>query len=155
MQELIAVIATWISLNYGLPPYEAPPAVAFASAAEMAELRADRVSQHAPDPAPIDGKRIVEDGSQHEVHALYDSVTETIYLPKAWSASSPADVSILVHEMVHHMQHETDTFFSCPQEREKLAYRAQARWLGHTDDTLEGAFGLDPLTILVRSNCMF
>lgn len=155
MQELLAVIATWLSVNFGLPPYQDPPHVAFATAAEMAELRADRVAASAPEPSAVDGRRIVPDGTAHDVHALYDSVTGTIFLPENWSPASPADVSILVHELVHHAQQESGAFFSCPQEREKLAYRAQARWLGLTGDTLEQAFEIDPMTVLVRTNCMF
>ena len=155
MQELMIVIASWLSINFGLPPFQEPPAVAFATAAEMAELRANRVSAHAPNPAAIDARRIVPDGSSHDVHALYDSVSETIYLPADWEAASPADVSILVHELVHHLQEQSGATFACPQERERLAYKAQAQWLKQMDETMESAFNLDPMTILVRSNCMY
>ena len=142
-------------MNFGLPAYQQPPAVAFATSAEMMELRADRLAAHAAKPAATDGRRIVADGRAPEVHALYDSVTGTIYLPEDWSASSPPDVSILVHELVHHIQSDSGATFACPQERERLAYRAQARWLGLTDETMEQAFGLDAMTILVRTNCMY
>ena len=36
--------------------------------------------------------------------AIYDDATQTIYLPEGWQGVKPAKLSILVHEMVHHMQ---------------------------------------------------
>jgi len=155
MHELMILIASWLSIHFGLPPYQEPPAIAFATAAEMADLRADRVAAHAPNPAAIDARRIVPDGASHDVHALYDSLSDTIYLPADWEPASPADVSILVHELVHHLQAQSGAKFACPQERERLAYKAQARWLEQMGETMETAFDLDPMTILVRSNCMY
>ena len=35
------------------------------------------------------------------VHAIYDDGSRTIYLPEDWTGATPAEVSLLVHEMVH------------------------------------------------------
>jgi hypothetical protein len=43
--------------------------------------------------------------------------------------------------------------FACPGKREKDAYRAQRAWLELFDRTLEGEFGIDPMTLLVRTSC--
>ena len=62
--------------------------------------------------------------------AVYDDETKTIYLPKKWAGTTPAEISILVHEMVHHLQGMAKTRYECPQAREQLAYAAQEMWLG-------------------------
>ena len=68
---------------------------------------------------------------------------------------TPAEVSVLVHEMVHHLQTLARLKFACPQEREQIAFRAQQRWLGAFDTDLEREFELDPFSLLVNSNCGF
>ena len=55
---------------------------------------------------------------------------------------------------VHHLQHRAKLKYACPQEREKIAYAAQEQWLNRFDTSLEKEFGIDPLTLLVKTNCM-
>jgi hypothetical protein len=43
----------------------------------------------------------------------------------------------------------------CPQEREKLAYLAQERWLGLFGHSLESDFDLDPFSLLVKTRCFY
>ncbi|MGB8433021.1 MAG: DUF6647 family protein [Burkholderiales bacterium] len=62
---------------------------------------------------------------------------------------------MLVHAMVHHLQNEAGLKYGCPGEREKLVYAAQDRWLGRTGQNLMDEFALDPMTMLVRTNCLF
>ena len=64
-------------------------------------------------------------------------------------------MSVLVHEVVHHLQHVAKLPHACPQEREQLAYRAQERWLRRFDRSLASEFGTDGFTLLVRTNCGF
>ena len=89
-----------------------------------------------------------------EVEAQYDDATRTIYLPEAWTGDSPAELSVLVHEMVHHVQNVAGLGYACPEEREKLAYAAQRQWLALVGRDLMQEFRLDPMTLLVRTNCM-
>ena len=63
------------------------------------------------------------------------------------SQHPPAELSVLVHEMVHHLQAASDMRFACPAEREVLAYRAQGAWLGLFGESLESAFGIDAATL--------
>ena len=88
-----------------------------------------------------------------DLHAVYDDRSRTIYLPADWSASSPADVSMLVHEMVHHLQRFDDVTFACAEAREKLAYEAQAGWLELVGASLEQEFELDPMSLLFLTKC--
>jgi len=62
-----------------------------------------------------------------EVVAVYNDDAQTIYLAKGWTGATPAELSILVHEMVHHLQHVAGMRFACAEAREKLAYEAQQK----------------------------
>ena len=69
----------------------------------------------------------VADRSSGRTRGLYDDTTRTIYLTSPWSADDPYDVSILLHEMVHHRQAAQHWY--CPQAQEWRAYQIQAQWL--------------------------
>ena len=77
----------------------------------------------------------------------------TIYLSEDWSDHNPGDISVLVHEIVHHLQASADMRFACPAEREVLAYRAQDAWLRLFGTNLENAFGIDSMMLLVATAC--
>jgi uncharacterized protein DUF6647 len=80
--------------------------------------------------------------------------TKTIFLPATWAGTTPAELSILVHEMVHHLQNVAKLKYDCPAAREKLAYQAQDRWLKRFGQDLEKEFEIDMLMLLVTSACM-
>lgn len=154
MQELLTVIVTWLAVGFGLPAVYEHPNVEFASAATMAEVRVSRVAASGSDLAGGQGGHLARAAFIHDVEAIYDDESRTIYLPEGWTGATPADVSVLVHEMVHHLQNVAGLTYGCAGEREKPAYRAQARWLELFDTTLADEFGIDPMTLLVRTNCM-
>lgn len=89
-----------------------------------------------------------------KVEAFYDDKTRTIFLPQGWTGRSPAELSLLVHEMVHHVQNVAGLTYACPEEREKIAYAAQRQWLALFGRDLMRDFKIDPMTLLVRTNCM-
>jgi hypothetical protein len=91
--------------------------------------------------------------AEHDTVAVYSDAARTIYLPEGWTGSTPAELSVLVHEIVHHIQNVQGFKHECPQEREKLAYLAQDRWLGLFGRSLASDFELDPLTLLVKTKC--
>ena len=66
---------------------------------------------------------------------LYDPDSGTIFLVTPWSADRPQDVSVLLHELVHHRQ--APHHFYCGAAQEPAAYRAQAAWLADRGATLE------------------
>ena len=72
--------------------------------------------------------------------AVYIDGTEIIYLIEGWTGQTPADLSVLVHEMVHHFQYKLGLKHECPEDREKLAYAAQDRWLHLFGHNLEIGF---------------
>jgi hypothetical protein len=75
-------------------------------------------------------------------------------LPEGWTGKTPAELSVLVHEMVHHLQNVSGQKFECPAAREKPAYLAQDKWLKQFDQTLEQDFEVDLFTIVVKSACI-
>jgi hypothetical protein len=151
MKELLTVLATWLSINFGLPAIQDHPQIEMVQPVRMAAIRyRGLVPDRAPvtqsdDDAPL--------GTPTNIVALYDDARKTIYLPHGWRGS-PAELSVLVHELVHHIQNEAGMKFACPGEREKLAYDAQAKWLAIFGMTLEAEFDVDPFSLLVRTNCL-
>src|SRR3546814_1690498 len=73
---------------------------------------------------------------------MYDEPSRTIYLPEGWAADSPIDVSMLVHELVHHLQHAGGLEYDCPEAQDRHAYQAQERWLNLFDTSLSDEFGI-------------
>ena len=76
-----------------------------------------------------------------------------IILTDNWRGRSPAEISILVHEMVHHIQNKAGLTYDCPQARETLAYAAQDLWLSYFGNNLEQEFSIDPLVLKVTTTC--
>lgn len=146
MQDLLMVLVTWLSVTFGLPADHEHPRVELVAPAAMLEVQTKRALER---PGAEESE-----ADSPDVSAIYDDLSETIYLPHGWSGIKPAEQSLLVHELVHHLQKVAGLRYDCPAAREKLAYVAQSQWLKLFGRTLEGEFGLDPMTILVRTNCM-
>ena len=73
----------------------------------------------------------------------YDDAVNTIYLPEGWTGRTPAEISILVHQMVYHVQNLAGLTYECSWERERLAYSAQEKWLRLHESNLWESFGID------------
>ena len=59
---------------------------------------------------------------------LYDPEAGTIYLVRPWDRRKPYDVSVLLHELIHHRQTKTGHWY-CPGAQEQDAYKLQDAWL--------------------------
>ena len=60
---------------------------------------------------------------------------------------------MLAHEMVHHVQNLAGLTYDCPEARERPAFAAQQAWLARAGSDLAEAFGIDALTLLLRTSC--
>ena len=138
MKILLTVIMTWLSSNFDLPAAHEQPDVKFVTQQQMAEIRL--------------GPLATSPGS--ELVAIYEDRSKTIFLSDRWSGDTPADLSVLVHEVVNHLQNLGKLRYSCPEARDALAYVAQEKWLGMFGQSLQTAFELDPLTLKVKTACM-
>lgn len=151
-QDLMRKIVDWLSATFGLPPIYDYPRIELASNARLASIRSQQPHTGNATETSIPNSAAAVTQPQNIV-ALYEDSTKTIYLSDGWTGAGPADTSVLVHEMVHHLQNAGGLFFECPPAREKLAYQAQEQWLRRFGHDLESTFGVDRLTILVRSAC--
>ena len=89
--------------------------------------------------------------SKRQDMGAYEDTMNTIYLPEGWTGKTPAEVSILVHQMVYHIQNLAGLKYECLWERERLAYTAQERWLRLHDSNLWDAFAIDRSIFLLSA----
>ena len=136
---LLDTITLWLSANFDLPVPNRPPRIATLPEADLVMMR------YGPEARVPPG----------HVVAVYDDAAETIYLFQGWTGRTAAELSVLVHEVVHHLQSSANQSFACPAERERVAYQAQGEWLTLFDETLESAFNIDAATILVSTVCTY
>jgi hypothetical protein len=128
MDVLLTIIVTWLSINFGLAAHYDHPRIERVPAARISDLRYGTVSQQ----------------RRAQVVAVYDDRARVIYLTDGWTGGTPAESSVLVHEMVHHLQNLSATTYACA---------AQARWLALFGRSLEAEFDLDPMTLKVTTKC--
>jgi hypothetical protein len=154
METMMTTIVTWLAFTSGLPAIYDHPRIEFVSPETMLAVRnhergSSQAARTALRTGPLDHRDAPSD-----IEAQYDDRTRTIYVREEWSGRTPAEVSVLVHEMVHHLQNLAGLKYDCPAAREKLAYDAQDRWLALFGRNLIDELNLDPMTVLVRTNCM-
>jgi hypothetical protein len=143
-------IMRWITERFDLPQSAGQPAIVFEAPADLDRMRNGGFVNRPSAQRPNAEHR----SARGEVIALYNDSRRTIYLSERWTGEIDADMSVLVHEMVHHLQNMSGLKYNCAGDREKIAYQAQAAWLQQFGKSLESEFGLDGLSVLVRSNCM-
>jgi hypothetical protein len=159
---LMAAIAGWVSANYGLPNSDVPPRVEFVPQRQLERLRYRRIQHGAERTLGGEGRAQAVGGEhatprpqfQRDIVAVYDDATETIYLSENWKGISHAELSVLVHEMVHHLQNRAQLTYACAGAREKPAYLAQKKWLESHGLDFEQELQVDMFTVVAMSACM-
>jgi Domain of unknown function (DUF6647) len=149
MEALLTAIVLWISANFDLPAKYDHPKIEIVPATEIAALRYGTF-------APEKHREILSldrNTTGSDVVAIYDSTRKTILLPMGWTSGTPAEVSVLVHEVVHHLQSAANLTYECPAAREELAYAAQEKWLGLFGRSLLSEFDIDPFTLKIKTVC--
>jgi len=154
MHALLTAIVMWLSANFDLPAAHDQPRIEFASATKIAALRYKGLLPDRRQEAALINDQALPP-AQREVVAVYHDATRTIYLREGWTGTTPTELSVLVHEMVHHLQSSAGLKFECPQAREKLAYAAQDKWLGLFGRDLATDFEIDPFTLVVTTRCIY
>lgn len=134
---LLETIQHWLLANFELGRPTEVPTLTNVSARELVEIRYGSASTVVPG----------------DVVAAYDRDRRAILLTDGWTGRSIEDISVLVHEMVHHLQASSGRRHACPAEMEKLAYQAQDAWLRLFGSDLNRAFGIDDKTLLVATVC--
>ena len=149
-EGLLDEIVTWLSSNFDLPAIKDHPAIELASKTKLATMQAEDSARW----QGLTQAEGIDQSTQRRVVALYNVKSKTIFLPDDWIGKSPVDQSVLVHEMVHHLQNLANLKFECPMAREKVAYLAQDKWLGRFGMSLENDFDVDMFTVVISSACM-
>lgn len=150
--NLMASIMTWLSADFALPENYHHPRIAIISPMKMAAVRYRGLG------ASLQA-RVVSDEQwlkqMRDTVALYEDNSRTIYLREGWTGATAAEISVLVHEMVHHLQNLRGEKFQCAQAREKPAYTAQKKWLEAAGLDFFREFETDPITVMLRTVCGF
>jgi len=150
VEEVLSVIVLWLSINFALPAEGPRPKIEVHGSENLTQLWSEHVARH-----QSSRSHALQNRSRYiEIQAFYDDRLQTIYVARGWNVNKPKDLSILVHEVVHHMQNIGEHSFACRADRERLAYQAQDAWLRLFKSSLEVEFGIDPMTLLVRTRCM-
>jgi hypothetical protein len=136
VDQLVVVLLAWISTHTGLvaPP---PLAVHFAPHRELSR----KFYGDADWPArPLQG--------------VYERSNRTIYLRAEAEKGDLRAVSVLLHELTHHVQRSNRLSLPCPQAYERQAFELQLLWLRQqgTDDPYR-VVGASELTILQLTAC--
>jgi hypothetical protein len=148
MREMLA----WIAANVDLPEVQELPSISFASPKKLAAMRYRGLLPHQWSKTV---SRSNETAESHNIVALYEDRTRTIHLPENWTGTTITEQSILLHELVHHIQNVAGLKYECAFARESPAYKAQGRWLREHGLDLETEFDVDMFTLLVRSSCHY
>jgi hypothetical protein len=143
---VLALVAEFLSEKTGLPTAEQLPRVEFASSARIAALRYRDVSSE-PELLSFSTR-------PNALDMFYDPVLKTIYLSELWTGGSPAELSVLVHGLVNHVQSAAGLTYPCAQSREQVAFAAQDAWLRLFGQNVKDAFGLDDATFLLSTECI-
>ena len=117
MKELLLALSVWAAAATGLP-MKPPPDVVFLDRESLNGI----VFEDRAAPSGMQGQAFYEDGR--------------VFLRSDWRADDIADVSTLVHELVHWLQDGVERPATCRGDSERQAYEAQMKFLG--------AAGLDP-----------
>ncbi len=109
--ELVRSLENWLDENTSLPRRQ-----------EMATIRSTSVGL-----IPV---QAVADRMAHgsNPRGFYDADSRTIWLVHPWNPHNPRDVSVLLHELVHHRQAMAGHWY-CLGAQELPAYRLQQTWL--------------------------
>lgn len=140
--RLLEALAIWVGAKLGQPVPTSLPRLVFKPADQVAVLR---FRQYASE--------IAQQQYLPNIISIYDAQERVIYLRDTWSGATAADLSILVHELVHHFQETHREKFECDAAREAKAFELQEKWLRLFGESLEEEFQIDPFTLLVRTSC--
>ena len=151
--ELLSLIVLWLARKFDFRTDNTLPQVQLVEPAAL-------VSLGRREPGTEGNNRSVEidsfkPGDARDYLAIYDDAHKVIYLTRGWTGRTAAEASILVHEMVHHLQNISGEKFECPEAREKAAYSAQEAWLEMFGSNLEKQLDIDPFTQLVLTTCKY
>ena len=139
--DLPTQIVSWLAENFELPRVYYRPEIYVSAPVRLTALDAGDLSEAS---LGLFGEPRI---------GRYEDSTRRMYFSNGWNPGTVGGQSLLVHQMVYHLQNLAGLKYECPQARARLAYDAQARWLSQTGRTLESEFGIDAGTLLLSTDC--
>jgi hypothetical protein len=137
MNAMIITLIGWIAANSNFAVVD-PPRILLIPKHEMGELY----------------YRASEENKFFQLQAFYNFTNATIYLPDTWRPTELYDQSMLLHELVHHLQAQNNVKVPCQVAFERQAYDLQVTWL--REQGVENPYalmGTNALAIYVISAC--
>jgi len=139
MESFVLGLMVWISSTSGLPLPDDAPDIARVDPAEMATL--------------AKGPGVAAPEVQSGYLALYHAESRTVLLRSDWDMRDLRDRSILVHELVHHLQAEAERDYVCRGAMEREAYDIQAAWLEAREADLLKVMDMNGLFLFAVTRC--
>jgi hypothetical protein len=132
MKSVIAALMLWISAhtNYQMN-FDSPRIV--------------QLSQTALEQKFYQG----QDKDSH-LHAFYDPKNEIVYINNKFDINDPFNQSILLHEILHHVQFKNGVKYDCIGELEEEAYTLQKQYLREVHNFL---WEYDALYLKIITSC--
>jgi len=130
LPELVESLEVWLD-THGAYPRRAAPVAILTNTSLPPGAAMERASR-----------------SGTRARGLYDPARLEIRLLRPWSPASVTDVSVLLHELVHHRQQEARHWY-CPGQQEESAYRLQQAWLAEQGET----FAVNWITVILEAGC--
>lgn len=129
LSNVVEALELWIDRETDLPRRKIAPNIRFID---------NLYAVDAGEPAMTIGRK---------TRGLYDPETATIILVHPWSADNPSDLSVLLHELVHHRQ--SAVHWACLGAMEHPAYKLQEKWLNQFNLALD----VNWIAIVLAANC--
>jgi hypothetical protein len=144
MESLVLAMMTWISAASGMPVPDRPPEIRHLPPHRLALLANPNAGGDHPAYDPVQTSGYL---------ALYHADSRTVLLRDDWQADELRDRSILLHELVHHMQAHADRSYLCNGAMEREAYGLQAEWLEERGGDLFDTLGMNGLGLYAATRC--
>ncbi len=126
---LIEELQNWIDTASDLPRARKPAKIVFVEPYEVVEP----------------SKMAVSIGNVPR--GLYNPTKGEITLVLPWNARNPQDISVLLHELIHHRQN--GMYYYCQAAKEQDAYYLQRNWLEERDLSLD----VNWVAVILASSC--
>ncbi len=143
--QQLDTMTQWITERFGLARPTERPSIVFESPGRLARLHGFE---------NVETFRMSDRMRRPDLLAIYSDTKRAIYLSDDWTGTTQAQMSVLVHALVHHMQNASSLRYTCRGERAILAFQAQAAWLEQSGTSLESEFGLNLPSVITQGNCM-
>jgi len=154
MIELIMSLMVWISVhtNYIIPD---PPSIVLNTKVELRDTIYGCKELKTKNPTKWNEICREMDWQAKSVVAVYNHDSKVIHLPIYFDLKKLSHQSILLHELVHHIQYanEYNKKVQCMEELEAQAYTLQEKWLKENNTEMPDDLKIGPIMRSLVTTC--